>query len=91
MSLQYLKDVVSLEYDPERCKGCRLCVDVCPHAVFSMDGNRARLDDKDRCMECGACSRNCAFGAISVRAGVGCAYAIMWSALRGKPAPQCGE
>jgi Fe-S-cluster-containing hydrogenase component 2 len=56
-----------------------------------MEGRKARVTGRDRCMECGACSRNCPFGAIEVRAGVGCAYAIMWSALRRKPVPQCGE
>jgi len=91
MPLQYLKNVSTLKYESEKCAGCGLCADVCPHGVFEMDGRKARLTDRDRCMECGACARNCAYGAIEVRAGVGCAYAIMWSALRGKPAPQCGD
>ncbi len=91
MPLHYLKNVATLKYDPARCAGCGLCRDVCPHGVFEMDGRKARLTDRDRCMECGACARNCAFDAIEVRAGVGCAYAIMWSALRHKPTPQCGE
>jgi len=91
MPLHYLKDVSTLKYSSEKCAGCGLCADVCPHGVFVMDGRKARLTDGDRCMECGACARNCAVGAIEVRAGVGCALAIMWSALRHKPAPQCGE
>ncbi|MFQ6038100.1 MAG: 4Fe-4S binding protein, partial [Candidatus Aminicenantales bacterium] len=44
-------------------------------------------------MECGACARNCPSGAISVRAGVGCAYALLMSELRrGEKlrAPECG-
>jgi Fe-S-cluster-containing hydrogenase component 2 len=28
-------------------------------------------------MECGACAMNCPFSAISVAAGVGCAYAVI--------------
>jgi ferredoxin len=92
MSLRYLENVVTLEYDPSKCTGCEKCLEVCPHAIFMMDENgKARMVDRDLCIECGACMRNCHFGAIKVRPGVGCAYAIMISALRGKPAPVCGD
>ena len=90
MSLQYLKNVATLRYDPDKCTGCKMCTEVCPHAVFVMDGIRARVTDKDRCMECGACMRNCAFEAINVRPGVGCAYAILLSQFRGKELG-CGD
>ena len=90
MSMRYLGNVVTLEYEDSKCTGCGRCAEVCPHALFVLDGSRkARLTDRDLCIECGACMRNCAFGAIKVRPGVGCAYALMISALRGKPAPVC--
>jgi len=90
MSLRYLENVVTLEYDASRCTGCGKCAEVCPHAIFAMDGgDKARLTDRDLCMECGACMRNCPFDAIKVRAGVGCAWAIILSSLRGQPAPAC--
>jgi ferredoxin len=90
MSMRYLENVVTLEYEAAKCTGCGRCAEVCPHALFVMDGNRkARVTDRDLCIECGACMRNCALGAINVRPGVGCAYALMISALRGKPAPVC--
>jgi NAD-dependent dihydropyrimidine dehydrogenase PreA subunit len=79
---RYIADVTTLEYDAAKCTGCGRCIEVCPHAVFEMDGNKATLAAKDRCMECGACQRNCAFGAISVSAGVGCAAAVIGSAFR---------
>jgi ferredoxin len=84
--LRYLPDVVTLELDVEACTGCGMCVTVCPHAVFVMDdadtrNAKARIVDRDACMECGACARNCASGAISVRAGVGCAAAVINGAL----------
>ena len=82
MSMTYLKDVVTLAYDPAKCSGCGRCPEVCPHGVFVMDGRRAALTERDACMECGACARNCAEGAITVRAGVGCAWAIVLSRLR---------
>jgi ferredoxin len=67
-----------------------MCAAVCPHGVFSIDGKKARITDRDLCMECGACAKNCPFGAISVRAGVGCAWAILISEIRGKAVPSCG-
>jgi ferredoxin len=41
-------------------------------------------------MECGACAKNCPFAAISVRPGVGCAWAILISEIKGREAPSCG-
>jgi ferredoxin len=42
-----------------------------------MDEKRARVVDKDACMECGACALNCPVTAISVDAGVGCASGMI--------------
>jgi ferredoxin len=86
----YLKNVVTLEYDAGKCTGCGRCAEVCPHAVFSMDGEKARLGDRDACMECGACASNCPFGAISVKAGVGCAWALTMVELGLSKTPSCG-
>jgi len=77
----YLKNVVTLELDAEKCVGCGMCVEVCPQGVIAMDNGTARLADRDACMECGACARNCPAGAITVEAGVGCAAAVINSAL----------
>jgi len=89
MRLSYLPDVVTLELDPQKCNGCGMCVKVCPHAVFEMADHEARIIGRDFCMECGACALNCAEGAISVRAGVGCAAAIL-SGLLTNTRPTCG-
>jgi NAD-dependent dihydropyrimidine dehydrogenase PreA subunit len=80
--MTYLKDVVSLQYDASVCTGCGRCEQVCPRGVFKMQGNKAVITDKDRCIECGACASNCAFDAISVQAGVGCAAAMINGLLR---------
>ena len=45
--------------------------------------------DRGACMECGACMRNCAHGAVRVTAGVGCAAAVIGGMLRGTAA-ECG-
>ncbi len=85
----YLPDVVTLKYDPEKCTGCGRCVEVCPHGVFRLENKRAVITNRDYCMECGACRRNCRFGALDVRAGVGCAWSIVLGKLKGS-SPACG-
>ncbi len=87
--MRYLETVVTLTYEPSRCTGCQMCVKVCPHAVFDFADKRAVLADRGACMECGACARNCEAQAIQVRAGVGCAAAIITGALTGTE-PSCG-
>ena len=81
--LRYLPDVVTLELNEERCSGCGVCLEVCPHPVFELRNGKARIVCRDACMECGACALNCPVHALTVRAGVGCATAIITSALRG--------
>lgn len=85
----YLKDVVTLEVDRDRCTGCGMCLEVCPHAVLAMDDRRVRIRNRDACMECGACARNCPVGAVSVEAGVGCAAAVI-NGLLNRQSPSCG-
>jgi NAD-dependent dihydropyrimidine dehydrogenase PreA subunit len=84
----YLSDVVTLNLDQEKCVGCGVCLVVCPHEVFSMNNGNAMVQDRDSCMECGACSRNCPSEAVTVKAGVGCAAAVINSAL-GRDASSC--
>jgi ferredoxin len=88
-ALVYLKNVTTLTLDPDRCTGCGMCRTVCPHAVFALENGRASIERKDACMECGACARNCAEGALSVRAGVGCANAVINAAIGRKGACNC--
>ena len=50
------------------------------------DNKNALVTDKDKCMERGACQMNCAYGAIVVKSGVGCASAIINGMISGKEA-----
>ena len=51
----------------ERCKGCGLCVSVCPHRVLALDAgvvnplgyHPARLTDAAACTSCALCARIC--------------------------------
>ncbi|MFA6003481.1 MAG: mercury methylation ferredoxin HgcB [Elusimicrobiota bacterium] len=87
--MRHLRGVSTLRIDPDKCTGCGMCLQVCPHAVIARDGRKVRAQDLDACMECGACAKNCPAEAIYVRAGVGCAYAIINGMIRGGP-PDCG-
>lgn len=90
--LRYLRHVVTLQLDDSRCNGCQMCTIVCPHDVFAIVNKRAVIADRDHCMECGACARNCPEEAIKVTAGVGCAAAIITGALRGtEPVCECSD
>ncbi len=94
MELKYLKGVAELKLDTDKCIGCGMCGVVCPHAVFSISDNKALINDIDLCMECGACSMNCPVSAITVRKGVGCAYAVlmgMFSGNKDGKGPSCGD
>lgn len=88
MRSAYLEN--TLMYTPETCNGCARCVQVCPHAVFEMNGRKAMLVRPKRCMECGACQLNCVTGAIAVESGVGCASAMIRAALTGQKEATCG-
>jgi len=84
----YLRNVVTLKLDIEKCTGCGMCIEVCPHEVFKMNTRHVEIRHRDACMECGACSRNCPFDAIAVQAGVGCAAAVI-NAMLGRTDAAC--
>jgi len=90
MRLEYLRDVVTLRLDRDACVGCGRCLEVCPHAVFVLEGRTCRIATRDTCMECGACARNCPVGALHVTSGVGCATGLLSQAL-GRRSGCCGE
>jgi NAD-dependent dihydropyrimidine dehydrogenase PreA subunit len=86
--LIYLRDVVTLKLDEEMCVGCGLCLEVCPQAVLARNDGKVRISNRDACMECGACAQNCPAEAVTVRAGVGCAAAVINTAL-GRTGDSC--
>ena len=87
---KYLKNVTTLSFIEANCTGCGRCEEVCPHRVFSISDGKAQIVNKDLCMECGACALNCPAGALAVKAGTGCATAIIISMFTGRE-PSCGD
>jgi NAD-dependent dihydropyrimidine dehydrogenase PreA subunit len=71
----YLKNVVTLQLNEEKCNSCGMCVMVCPRAVFMLSGGKAHIINRDFCMECGACALNCPKMALIVNSGLGCGCA----------------
>lgn len=54
------------------CKGCGLCVSVCPKGILVLDETRINLNgyhsstviDMDKCVACGSCTKMCPDAAI---------------------------
>ncbi|MGP8281487.1 MAG: mercury methylation ferredoxin HgcB [Desulfomonilaceae bacterium] len=87
--LTYLKDVVTLSLNKDKCTSCGVCLEVCPRNVLVRNNGSVDVVDRDACIECGACALNCPFAAISVKAGVGCAMAVINAALGRKGSSCC--
>ena len=92
MKHRYLKNVSTLSLNPEKCIGCTMCLEVCPHNVFTLIDRKCVIVNKDSCIECGACVNNCPAQALSVKPGVGCASAIIKGWLTGtEPSCDCSD
>jgi len=74
----------TLRFYQQKCINCGRCIEVCPHGVFAEGEKAVRLIHPKDCMECGACALNCPVQAIDVQSGVGCAWAMISAAIRGK-------
>jgi len=86
---KYIQNANTLSYNADKCVGCKRCTEVCPHRVFVMNDKKAKIKDKDLCMECGACALNCPAFAVKVEAGVGCASLFINKFFRGSSCDEC--
>jgi NAD-dependent dihydropyrimidine dehydrogenase PreA subunit len=65
---ELLNETRQLTYDRDCCIGCRSCADICPQAVWNIDGeNRAVLAHMENCTACRACLVQCQGGAIKAQ------------------------
>ncbi|MFZ5643781.1 MAG: 4Fe-4S binding protein [Bacillota bacterium] len=56
-----------LDVNPKWCKGCNLCVTVCPKGILSLDElGKIRVDRPEECIGCGLCEETCPDYAIRV-------------------------
>ncbi|AFM01082.1 MULTISPECIES: mercury methylation ferredoxin HgcB [Desulfitobacterium] len=92
MKNQYLRNVSTLKLEQSLCTGCGKCIEVCSHQVFAIVNSKCSVVNKDGCIECGACVKNCPFLALEVKPGVGCASAIIKGWLTGtEPSCDCSS
>lgn len=71
--VQVAKNEKRWVFDPERCKGCRLCIDACPENILRSSDRTNRsgyrtveITGQDRCISCGFCALMCPDVAIEV-------------------------
>lgn len=67
-----MKGIVTFNLD--RCKGCGLCVSVCPKQILRLNETVTNIKgyypcgiiDQDQCIACGNCARICPDSVITV-------------------------
>jgi ferredoxin len=59
--------VLQIEIREQACRGCRMCVEVCPTKVFDYDEAKsvATLHEVQDCIACLSCAYLCPSGALT--------------------------
>ncbi|HOK63198.1 MAG TPA: 4Fe-4S binding protein [Soehngenia sp.] len=54
-----MKEKLSLKTNALWCKGCGICVFVCPKQVLAVENEKVVIKDVDKCIKCGQCEYHC--------------------------------
>lgn len=57
---------VKITIVPRYCKGCEICVRLCPKSVLGMEMFKVKVVDLEKCIRCGQCELRCPDFAIFV-------------------------
>jgi ferredoxin len=59
--------MIGIEIHESACRGCRLCVDICPTKVLTFDEEKglAVVGEIEDCIACLSCAYECPSGAIT--------------------------
>ncbi len=57
---------VNITIIPRYCKGCEICVRLCPKSVLGMEMFKVKVVDLEKCIRCGQCELRCPDFAIFV-------------------------
>jgi 2-oxoglutarate ferredoxin oxidoreductase subunit delta len=58
--------LIEIEINEAWCKGCVICVELCPQDVLMMENGIAKVKDLEACTACGLCELRCPDFAIEV-------------------------
>ena len=66
--------MAKVTFQTDRCKGCELCISVCPKQILALDKSSANakgyypaaVTDQGACIACASCARICPDSVISI-------------------------
>lgn len=56
--------LINYEVIADKCRGCGMCIKVCPTGAITGEKKQAHIIDVEKCIKCNSCLDRCPFGAI---------------------------